>query len=380
MDPALASPLFSDIFPNGTIDPTKWEMSFAAIDQGCGFGLTAPNSLRLDAGEDILSKPIALGGSAAGWVSFWLKRGDDQGTPNCSDAAGDHEITIDYLNATSTWTCLLLYQHGSAGSCAQGSTQSETIGWWARTLRLPADALWSGFRLRFTACCGIPGMDWAIDDVYVWNGSLPSAPGPMAPMDDQRGGDYLPQSRRPRFEFSSVDPDSNPLRYRIQVDDDPWFHSPVVDATSGTDPGFADLTGGGSDPFPSGDRIRCTPDSDLADSTFTFRTAGQTPPGGPAGPEIRTLEAIIILLSILIPLVVLLFLFTRRKKKVEEPVKEEREPDKPGKAEPVARPGELGEKSAAKEGEPPHGKPEPEPEKKPKKDPKEINPWDKLEE
>jgi len=34
MDPALASPLFSDIFPNGTIDPTKWEMSFAAIDQG----------------------------------------------------------------------------------------------------------------------------------------------------------------------------------------------------------------------------------------------------------------------------------------------------------------------------------------------------------
>jgi hypothetical protein len=87
------------------------------------------------------------------------------------------------------------------------------------------------------------------DPYYATLNDAPLAPTQSAPFDNEKTADTTPG-----FTFNATDPDADTLSYRIQIDDDYDFSSPLVDRDSS-----ADGTGfGGSDPYASGGEVTYT--------------------------------------------------------------------------------------------------------------------------
>ncbi len=87
------------------------------------------------------------------------------------------------------------------------------------------------------------------DPYYATLNDDPLAPTQSTPFDNEKSDDTTPD-----FTFSATDPDADTLSYRIQVDDDYDFSSPLVDRNSSVDgTGFS-----GSDPYASGSDVTYT--------------------------------------------------------------------------------------------------------------------------
>jgi len=128
------------------------------------------------------SPVINLAGKPGVSVSFWLRRGSDcfsewpsnnltgcNGTiPPFTPSTGE-EFQVQYKNSASTWVTIAQY--------AMDDPPGEIMN---PTIELPADALWSGFQLRFRqpggsgsnattgGAPGVRGYDyWHVDDVVI---------------------------------------------------------------------------------------------------------------------------------------------------------------------------------------------------------------------
>jgi hypothetical protein len=102
------------------------------------------------------------------------------------------------------------------------------------------------------------------DPYYATLNDDPLAPTQSTPFDNEKTADTTPG-----FTFGATDPDADTLSYRIQIDDDYDFGSPLVDRDSSIDgTGFS-----GSDPYASGSDVTYTyqaTDPALSDGTTYY--------------------------------------------------------------------------------------------------------------
>lgn len=137
---------------------------------------------------------INLAGKPGATVSFWLRRGSDcfsewpsnnltgcNGTvPPFTPSTGE-EFQVQYKNSASTWVTIAQY--------AMDDPPGEIV---TPTITLPANALWSGFQLRFRqpggsgsnattgGAPGVRGYDyWHLDDVVIKETAAVSYTGPF---------------------------------------------------------------------------------------------------------------------------------------------------------------------------------------------------------
>jgi len=152
--PTLAFP-FCDDFESGT---THWQILTAGGDVGTGTHAanSASNSLYLRWGNvGVTSHNIDLSVVPSAYLNFWLRRGQDSFS---EDPDNNEDFTVEYFNRSGVWTNLETFT---------GNGQPGEI--FNRNYALPADAMHSGFKIRFSMT-GNDGSDWDywhVDDVCV---------------------------------------------------------------------------------------------------------------------------------------------------------------------------------------------------------------------
>jgi len=119
----------------------------------------------------------------------------------------------------------------------------------------------------------------ALKVIYTPAPIAPYAPTLSKPFDSEKGGEWA-FSLRPEFVFTTTDPNGDRIQYNVQVDDDPAFATPNIDAVSGVSAGFTDMTNGAeTDPYPSGDVIKYAAQSNLTPGTYYWRVRAKDPGG-----------------------------------------------------------------------------------------------------
>lgn len=103
-------------------------------------------------------------------ITFWVKRGTGTATtPNTLNSdypETGKSLKVDYLNNAGTWTTLTTFLGGGT----DGQIYSATATPATNSYTLPANAKWSGFKLRFSLLTGSGLFDqdyWHVDDVCV---------------------------------------------------------------------------------------------------------------------------------------------------------------------------------------------------------------------
>ena len=71
-------------------------------------------------------------------------------------------------------------------------------------------------------------------------------------------------SLKPSLEFTGTDPETNTITYQLQLHTSDSFGTPLLDVASATNAGFSNQSDSKTDPFYSGNKVRYTPQSDLA--------------------------------------------------------------------------------------------------------------------
>lgn len=158
--PTLTFP-FCDDFETGL---TNWQVVSSGGSAGTGnqTANSASNSLYLRWDTvSVSSNDIDLSVTAVAYLNFWLRRGADSFS---EDPDNNEDLTIEYFNNSGSWVSLETFNgNGSPGEILN------------LTYLLPADALHSAFKVRFSLARG-SGSNydyWHVDDVCV---SGPPAP------------------------------------------------------------------------------------------------------------------------------------------------------------------------------------------------------------
>ena len=152
--PTIVFP-FCDDFESGTVN---WQILTSGGDAGTGThtSSSASNSLYLRWGDvSVTSYDIDLSAETSPYLNFWLRRGDDSFS---EDPDGNEDFVVEYFNSSSAWVELETF----GGNGTPGQTYNPSYA-------LPADALHSAFKIRFTMENG-DGADndyWHVDDVCV---------------------------------------------------------------------------------------------------------------------------------------------------------------------------------------------------------------------
>lgn len=140
-------------------------------------------------------------------LSYWYQSRGLADPPELGD-----NLVISYLDSAGQW--LELQTHYGGGPTMPGYAQN--------TIHLGPDAEHQNFQVRFRSTSPTPGLDdWFVDDVSIT--SQPALPGPFSlgqPADNALG---LPFPIT--FSWSAAFRATN---YRLQIDDDPNFSSPIV--------------------------------------------------------------------------------------------------------------------------------------------------------
>lgn len=152
--PTLAFP-FCDDFESGA---GNWQILASGGDAGTGThtSSSASNSLYLRWGDvSVTSYDIDLSAETTAYLNFWLRRGDDSFS---EDPDNNEDFVAEYFNDAGAWASLETFTgNGPTGEIFN------------RSYLLPADALHSAFKVRFSMS-GSNGSDfdyWHIDDVCV---------------------------------------------------------------------------------------------------------------------------------------------------------------------------------------------------------------------
>lgn len=126
------------------------------------------------------SPVISLAGKSGAQLSFWMRRGRDTFS-ECPEASGENYL-VQYYASNGTWKILAQYPSSPSAALCDGQIFTPTI-------ELPADAMHSGFKLRFYqpsgsgdsgsgGATGVVGYDyWHMDDVVVRETTAPSFTG-----------------------------------------------------------------------------------------------------------------------------------------------------------------------------------------------------------
>ena len=160
--PTLPFP-FCDDFESGL---NNWQVFSGSGDTGIGSQTfnSAGNSLYLRWGVvRVTSNDIDLSVTSTANLAFWLRRGSDSFSENPENG---EDFTVEYFNSSGAWINLETFP----GNGTPGEIFNRRYG-------LPADALHSGFKIRFAMTDGSgPDWDyWHVDDVCV-----EPSPGPIA--------------------------------------------------------------------------------------------------------------------------------------------------------------------------------------------------------
>jgi len=141
--------IFFDDFPSTTLNSSNWPTISGSptVDSDAENIPSPPYCLHLEKKECVTSKAMDLSFCLTAQLQYlWQRHSTENGD----------DLYVDYWNGTS-WQRLITHLHD------QGSTTVFT----EEIVPLPADALHTGFKLRYLASCNTTADDWYIDDVNI---------------------------------------------------------------------------------------------------------------------------------------------------------------------------------------------------------------------
>lgn len=114
---------------------------------------------------------------------------------------------------------------------------------------------------------------------YGFTNVRPAVPIIQTPWDSQKSGEWA-SPMRPEFIFSGSDLDGDDIRYNLQIATDATFTTLNVNATSGSNSGFTDITNPGDlDPFGNGHWIKYVIPFNMSAGTYWWRVKATDPFG-----------------------------------------------------------------------------------------------------
>ncbi|MEZ6209855.1 MAG: M12 family metallo-peptidase [Phycisphaerales bacterium] len=210
LDPLLTTlPLpFSDTFPAGALDSSKWTSTGAAPSTVGNGEPSAPNSCRIRGTQELTSAPLAAAAVGNLTVSYWWQRTGGGNSPESGE-----DLYVEYRANNGSWVSIAT--HPGAGSDTD-PFQFESF------VMTDPGAYHNNFAIRFRNPDGeLNQDDFFVDDVTV--SGVASPPGNFALVTPVNGATGVTQGPL----FLDWDPAPGAANYSVIVDDDPAFGSPL---------------------------------------------------------------------------------------------------------------------------------------------------------
>ncbi|MCA9311834.1 MAG: choice-of-anchor D domain-containing protein, partial [Phycisphaerales bacterium] len=256
---------FSDTFPSTTINSSLWiGVDGATVDSVGNGEPSAPNSLRINGSDAIRSAYINASAADNVTLSYWWQRTGGGNSPEAGE-----DLFVEYFDIFGNWT--LVAQHPGNGG--------DTDPYQFESFVLPNSAEHQNLRIRFRGVSANAGLDdFFVDDVSI-TADL-AFPGAFSLLSPTNGATEIEQG--PFFDWTDS---ANASSYRLRVDDDPGFGSPIIDV--GLAGSAANI---GGNPLATNtvyfwtvDAINVNGSTTSTPASFTFTTEG----GTPTGPQAR---------------------------------------------------------------------------------------------